>query len=78
LGGLVVLCVFYGKLTPVNAALLLLSLVLAAGRLPRFVKTLPPWPAAMIRGLACLLPLGIALARAVTAAQAGMETGPYG
>jgi hypothetical protein len=78
LGGLVVLCVFYGKLTPANAALLLLSLVLAAGRLPRSIVTLPAWTAATIRVLLCLLPLGVALVRALAAAQAGMEAGPYG
>jgi hypothetical protein len=77
LGGLVVLCVFYGKLTPVNAAMLLLSLVLAAGRLPRFIGSLPALQQAAVRIGLCLVPLAIALVRAALAAQAGMETGPY-
>jgi hypothetical protein len=77
LGGLVVLCVFYGELTPVNATLLLLSLALGAGRLPRFATSLGGWQSAAIRVVVCLLTLGIALIRAIAAAQVSMEAGPY-
>lgn len=77
LGGLIVLCGFYGKLTPGNAALLFLSLVLSAGRLPRFVGSLRPWQQGAVRIGLSLAPLAIAVARAVAAAQAGMEAGPY-
>jgi hypothetical protein len=77
LGGLIVLASFYGELRPANAALLFLSLVIAGGRLPRFVMTSPPLPQAAIRIGLCLVPLAIAVARAVAATQAEMSASPY-
>jgi hypothetical protein len=77
LGGLIVLACFYGELRPANAALLFLSLVMAAGRLPRFIMNVSPLAQGGMRMGLCLVPLGIALARAVAAAQANMSAGPY-
>jgi hypothetical protein len=77
LGGLIVLGCFYGELLPMNAALLFVSLWMSAGRLPRALMNFPPLLQAALRIGLCLVPLGIALARAVTAAQADMSAGPY-
>jgi hypothetical protein len=77
LGGLVVLGCFYGNLSPMNAALLFLALLAAGGRLPRAIVALPAWQQAAVRAGLCLLPLVVALVRAVGAAQAGMSAGPY-
>lgn len=78
LGSLIVLSSFYAKLTPANAALLFLSLMIAGGRLPGFLSSWPSWQQVAIRAGVCLLPLTIALARAVAAAQASMSASPYG
>jgi hypothetical protein len=77
LGGLIMLGSFYGKLTPMNAALLAVSLVAAGGRLPRLIAGLPAWQQGAVRIALCLLPLGVALLRALSAAQTGMSSGPY-
>jgi hypothetical protein len=77
LGGLIVLAGFYGELSPLNATLLFLSLLAAGGRLPRFVAALPARSRGAVRIAFCLLPLAIALARSITAAQASMSNGPY-
>jgi hypothetical protein len=62
LGGLVILGVFYATLHPANAALLLLSIVAAAGRLPDVVSVWPDRLRAGLRVTLCLTPLAIALA----------------
>lgn len=61
LGSLIILGVFYAELFPANAALLLISITAAAGRLPEVVSTRPAWQQAAARAMLCLAPLAIAL-----------------
>jgi hypothetical protein len=77
LGGLVLLSCFYANLTPTNAALLFLALFMAGGPQPSFVSAWQPWQQSILRTCLSLFPLAIALARSITAAQAGMAAGPY-
>ncbi len=73
LGGLIFLGYFYAQLTTANAALLSLSLAVAAGWLPTTWPQKPAWQAAL-RAALTLVPLAIAVATAIRAALAN----PYG
>ena len=77
LGSLIVLSCFYAELTTSNAAMLFLAMMMAAGRLPDHVSTRPAWQQAALRTGLTLLPLAVALAQAVTTAQAEMSSNPY-
>lgn len=77
LGSLIVLSCFYAQLTTSNAMLLFLAMMMAAGRLPEHVSTRPVWQQVVLRAGLTLLPLAVALAQAVTTAQADMSSNPY-
>jgi hypothetical protein len=77
LGSLIVLGHYYAELTLANAALLLIALIFAAGRLPHAVSTRQPWQQAAARAGLCLVPLAIALVGALVAAQSGISPDPY-
>jgi hypothetical protein len=62
LGGLIILGLFYAQLHPAAAALLVVSIVAAAGRLPEALATWPPWQRAVLRTGLCVVPLTVALA----------------
>jgi hypothetical protein len=77
LGSLIVLSCFYAELTTSNAALLFLAMMMAAGRLPEHVSARPAWQQVALRTGLTLLPLAVALAQALAAAQAEMSSNPY-
>jgi hypothetical protein len=54
--------VYYATLHPANAALVLLSTIAAAGRLPQVAGARPHWQQAALRTVLCLAPLAVALA----------------
>jgi hypothetical protein len=66
LGGLIIVGVFYARLHPANAALLLFSIAAAAGRAPQPVTAWPQRLQAALRMALCLVPLAIALATRLT------------
>lgn len=61
LGSLVILSCFYAELPPMNAALLFVSLIGAAGRLPEVVSMWPAWRQAALRTALSLVPLALAI-----------------
>jgi hypothetical protein len=77
LASLVVLGCFYGKLAPINAALVFVSMWLAGIRMPGVVAAWSPWQQAAVRIGLVLVPLVVAVARAAVAAQASMSSSPY-
>jgi hypothetical protein len=66
LGGLTLLAVYYAKLQPANAALVLVSVVAAAGRLPDALSDRPASQQIVFRAALCLAPLGVALATSLS------------
>jgi hypothetical protein len=76
LGSLIVLSHFYAQLTPTNAAMLLLSLLFAAGRLPHVVSSWRPWQQLAVRAGLCLVPLVFAVASSALAAQSAAAGEP--
>ncbi|HEY4233554.1 MAG TPA: hypothetical protein VGM76_09010 [Lacipirellulaceae bacterium] len=76
LGGLILLDYFYAELSGVSAALLVVALVAAGGRLP---VAWPRGPTGQIacRAMLCVVPLAIALALAWTAMLAERGTSGY-
>jgi hypothetical protein len=77
LATLVLLSYFYAELSLPNAALLLVALCFAAGRLPAFIATRSPSQQIAIRAGLTLLPLGIVVVQLVLASQADVSTDPY-
>jgi hypothetical protein len=63
LGGLIVLAMFYAELSPVDAALLFLSLIAAGGPRPGQASSAPGWFQASIRVALAACPLAIAIVR---------------
>jgi hypothetical protein len=74
---LVMLSHFYAQLTPINASLLLASLVFGGGRLPDVVSTWQPWQQVAVRTGLCLAPLALAMARSFVESQTGVSADPY-
>jgi hypothetical protein len=62
LGGLLLLGVYYARLHPATAALVVLSIVAAAGRMPDFISSRPIGQQAAVRSAFALVPLAIGLA----------------
>ena len=77
LGSLLLLGHFYAELTATNAALLVLSLIAAAGRLPAVVSKAPPWQQAALRATLCLVPLAVAIVSATAAVNGHGAANPY-
>jgi len=61
LGSLVILSCFYAELSPLNAALLFISIIAAAGRLPEVVLMGPAWRQIAVRTALSLVPLALAI-----------------
>ncbi len=61
LGGVILLSCVYAQLEPFNAAMVLLALAGAGGKLPEFALQKRPWRRAALRAALCLLPLVAAI-----------------
>ena len=68
---------FYAELTPTNAVLLLISILIAGGPMPPFLVSRPAWLKITLRTLLALLPQALALAQALAATQAQSPSNPY-
>lgn len=75
LGSLILLGYFYTEVTAVNAALLAVALVVAAGRLPTLGLTSSGWRA-VVRATFCIVPMALAVAGAYAATQS-QPVSPY-
>lgn len=78
LGGLLMLGYFYGSLTATNALLLLAALLFAGCRTPGTLAASPAWQQSALRITLTLIPLFLAIGRAILTAQADMSSNPYG
>lgn len=77
LGCLILLSCFYAELTPMNAALLFSSMMLAAGPMPNSLATRQNWQKTALRLVLTLLPLAIAVFQTLAAARAQTSPDPY-